>query len=54
MLFSSKPGKGQSLKPQDKRRLSLLNSDFKVSSGMEMGRFNKVLSHTLSSQQLAA
>ena len=53
MLYSNKPGKSQSLKPQDKRRLSLLNSDFKVFSGMELGRYNQVLTHTLCPQQLA-
>ena len=54
MLFSSKPGKSQSLKPKDKRRLSLLNSDFKILTGIELGRYNKVLGHTLSPHQLAA
>ena len=54
MLFSSKPGKTQSLKPQDKRRLSLLNSDFKIITGLELNRYNKVLTHTLCPQQLAA
>ena len=53
MMFSSKPGKSLSLKPQDKRRLSLLNSDFKVMSGIDLGRYNKVLTHTLCPQQLA-
>ena len=54
MVFSSKPGKGKSLKPRDKRRLSLLNSDFKILTGIELGRYSKVLSHTLSPNQLAA
>ena len=54
MLFSSKPGKAKSIKPKDKRRLSLLNCDFKILTGLELGRFNKVLTHTLSSKQLAA
>ena len=54
MLFSSKPGKASSLKPQDKRRLSLLNSDFKILTGLELRRYNQVLTHTLSPQQLAA
>ena len=53
MIFSDKPGKSKSLNPRDKRRLSLLNSDFKVLSGIELGRYNKVLTHTLSPQQLA-
>ena len=54
MLFSTKPGKASSLRPQDKRRLSLLNSDFKILTGLELHRYNKVLTHTLSPQQLAA
>jgi hypothetical protein len=54
VFFSCKPGKSQSLKPQDKRRLSLLNSDFNVFTGIELGRYNQVLTHTLSPQQLAA
>ena len=54
MIFTSKPGKVQSLKPQDKRRISLLNSDFKMLSGIELRRHNKVITHTLSPQQLAA
>ena len=53
MLYSDKPGKSKSLKPQDKSRLSLLNSDFKVLSGLELGRYNWVLTHTMSPQQLA-
>ena len=54
MLFTNKPGKSQSLKPRDKRRISLLNSDFKVFTGMELNRYNKVVTHTLCPQQLAA
>ena len=38
MLFYSKPGKSQSIRTQDKRRLALLNSDFKVITGLELGR----------------
>ena len=53
MVCSTKPGKGQSLKVKDKRRLSLLNSDFKVITGIEVGRFRQVLNHTLSEEQLA-
>jgi hypothetical protein len=34
MLFSSKPGKSHSLKPQGKMRLSPLKSDFKVMTDM--------------------
>ena len=47
MIFTSKPGKTSSLKPEDKRRISLLNSDFKVISGIERGRYQQFLSHTL-------
>ena len=54
MLFTSKPGKSNSLKPEDKRRISLLNSDFKIITGLEVGRHNKILSHTLCPQQLGA
>ena len=53
MVCSTKPGKGQSIKAKDKRRLSLLNADFKVLTGLEVGRFRKVLTHTLSPHQLA-
>ena len=53
MVCTSKPGKAQSLKVKDKRRLSLLYADFKVITGLEVGRYSRVLSHTLSPQQLA-
>ena len=53
MIFTSKPGKSHSIKPEDKRRLSLLNSDFKVPTGIEVGRYRQVLRHTLCPQQLA-
>ena len=53
MLFPSKQGKASSLKPDDKRRLSLLNADFKVLTGLEVGRYRQVLGHTLCPQQLA-
>ena len=53
MIFTSKPGKTSSIKPKDKRRISLLNSDFKVLTGLEVARFRKVLAHTLCPEQLA-
>ena len=53
MIFTSKPGKTSSTKPKDKRRLSLLNADFKVLTGLEVARFRKVLAHTLCPVQLA-
>jgi hypothetical protein len=43
MVFGAKPKKVQSLKPKDKRKLSLLNVDFKVMTGLEAKR------HSLSS-----
>ena len=54
MLYTTKPGKSGSTKPRDKRRLSMLNSDFKVLTGIEVGRHRRVLTHTLCPQQLAA
>ena len=54
MVFGSKPKKTNSLLPQDKRRISLLNSDFKVGSGLEARRLKKTLTHTLSPLQLVA
>ena len=54
MVFGSKPKKPNSLKPQDKRRISLLNSDFKTASGLDARRIKKTLTHTLSPLQLVA
>ena len=48
MLFTDKPGKSQSSNPKDTRRLSLLNKYFKVLTGIGVGRYRKVLTHTLS------
>ena len=52
MVFGSKPKKPSSLLP--KRRISLLNSDFKIASGLEAGKIKKMLTHTLSPLQLVA
>ena len=41
------------MKPKDKKRLSLLNSDFKVITGLDRARYQRVLSHTLCPEQLA-
>ena len=49
-----KPKKTNSAKPQDKRRISLLNSDFKTASGLDARKLKKTLTHTLSSHQLVA
>ena len=54
MVFGTKPKKADSLKPGDKRRISLLNSDFKVVTGVEARRFGKTATHTLSPMQLVA
>ena len=48
MVFGSKPKKAQSLKPQDKRRISLLNCDFKLIENVEARRFKKLTTHCLS------
>ena len=54
MVFGSKPKKMHSLKPGDKRRISLLNSDFKVVTGLEAKVFGKTATRTLSPLQLVA
>ena len=54
MVFGSKPKKLNSLKPSDKRRISLLNSDFKIATGLEAKRFGSTATHSLSPLQLVA
>ena len=54
MVFGSKPKKMNSLKPGDKRRISLLNSDFKALTGLEADWFGETATHTLSPVQLVA
>ena len=54
MVFGSKPKKAASKKPGDKRRISLLNSDFKTISGLESARFKETATRTLSPFQLVA
>ena len=54
MVFGTKPRKATSLKPSDKRRISLLNSDMKVVTGIEARRFGKTATHTISHTQLVA
>ena len=54
MVFGCKPKKIQSLKPGDKRRISLLNSDYKLNTGIEASRFGDIATHTLSPDQLVA
>ena len=54
MVFGVKPGKANSLLPTDLRRISLLNSDFKILTSIEAKRFKATMSHTVSPQQLVA
>ena len=54
MVFGSKPKKLNSLKPSDKRRISLLNSDFKVVTGTEAEMFGETATHSISEFQLVA
>ena len=54
MVFGSKPKKLNSIKPGDKRRISLLNSDFKALTGLEAEMFGDTATHTLSPVQLVA
>jgi hypothetical protein len=54
MVFGSKPKKPNSIKPGDKRRISLLNSDFKVVTGLDAKRFGDTATHSLSPLQLVA
>ena len=54
MVFGSKPKKLSSILPRDKRKISLLNADFKVITGFEAEKFNDVATHTLSQLQLVA
>ena len=54
MVFGSKPKKGQSINPKDKRRISLLNCDFKLIEGIEAQRFRKLGARILSPLQYVA
>ena len=51
MVFGTKPKKVNCLKPGDKRRISLLNSDFKILEGLDAKRFRKISNHCLSPVQ---
>ena len=53
MVFGTKPKKAKSLRPSDKRKISLLNADFKLVTGIDAKRFKKVSTHTLSPSQLS-
>ena len=48
MVFGTKPKKATSLKPGDKRRISLLNCDFKLVEALDARRFRKISPYCLS------
>ena len=54
MHFGTKPKKPKSIQPKDKRRLSLLNSDFKLVEGLDARRFRKIGNRVLSPNQYVA
>ena len=55
MVYGSKSNKPPNyVDPKHKRRISLLNSDFKASTGIINNRFKKVTTHTLNPNQLSA
>ena len=54
MVFGTKSKKPLSIKPEDKRRISLLNSDFKLCTALEADMLKQMFTHTLSPFQLVA
>ena len=54
IIFCPKPKKPNSSKPSDKRRISVLNCDFKPYEGLLARRFRKVGERTLSPLQYVA
>ena len=54
MVFSSKPKKPNSILLGDKRKISLLNADFKTSTGLEARMLKDTATQTLSHRQLVA
>ena len=54
MAFGCKPKKPKSILPGDKRKISLLNSDFKTSTGLEATMLKDTATHTLCPLQLVA
>ena len=54
LVFGSKPKKLQCILPKDKRRISLLNCDFKITEGVEARRFRKIGKRILSPNQYVA
>ena len=54
MVFTNKPKKKNSILVKDKRKIILLNSDFKILMGIEAKRHKNLLDHTVSSFQFAS
>lgn len=54
MIFSTKPKKSNSIKPSDKRRISILNCDYKLYEALYARRFRRLGSRTLSQLQYVA
>ena len=54
MVFGQKPKKASSLKPKDRRRICILNSDFKLVESVYGRRFRKFFPHCLSKSQYVA
>ena len=54
MVFGAKPKKPNSILPGDKRKISLLNSDFKTATGLVARLLKKTATHSLSPLQLVA
>ena len=54
MVFGTKPKKAKSIQAKDKRRISLLNTDFKLMTGIEALRMRKTMKRTVSPLQLVA
>ena len=52
MVFGAKPKKQKSIQPKDKRKISLLNVDFKIMTGIDAKRMRKIMPHTVSPLQL--
>ena len=54
MVFGTKPQKTNFIQAKDKQRISLLNVDFKLMTGVEAKRMRKTMNHTVSPLQLVA
>lgn len=54
LVFSQKPGKTASILPRDKRKLAMLQTDWKILTGILAARLRKTEGHTMSEHQYAA